>query len=298
MAEASHLAAKCDASPHFRSQDATPQRIRWVGATSGCGHLNVRAWSRLSARFARCSTTFGCSLRLEHHAARRFPKRVPAAPGVTTVTPMDIDVEQVSKLGRDLAQLGARVQDLRLFILRVSAIVAIVLMAIGLVLPAWSEEIDEKQVTARVLTVGFVAPGRSTSSGPRPRIGFLGLVLVVLLLCGVLVNAVIVGNGGREGSRVRGSSQHWPSSGQWSRPCSRTSGGSPMSPTSPVVWARSCCWSVYRRRGSSFATGPGRTCGSGSPGSVEPRTSRRRQARAGLARERPTVGSTAAAAAA
>ena len=117
---------------------------------------------------------------------------------------MDMDVEQVSRLKRDLAQLDARVQDLRLFILRVSAIVALALIAVGLVLPAWSEEIDEEQVTARVLTVGFVSPTESTDGfGTAATIGFLGLLLVVLLLCGVLVNSVMLGIGG-EGSRVRG----------------------------------------------------------------------------------------------
>ena len=115
---------------------------------------------------------------------------------------MDMDVEQVSRLKRDLAQLDARVHDLRLFILRVSAIVALALIAVGLVLPAWSEEIDEEQVTARVLTVGFVTQPID-EFGTAATIGFLGLLLVVLLLCGVLVNSVMLGNGG-EVSRVRG----------------------------------------------------------------------------------------------
>jgi len=115
---------------------------------------------------------------------------------------MDIDVQQVSKLKRDLAQLDARVRDLRVFVLRVSAIAALALIAFGLVLPAWSEEIDEEQVTARVLTVGFVTQ-TVDDFGTAATIGFLGLLLVVLLLCGVLVNSVMLGNGG-EGSRVRG----------------------------------------------------------------------------------------------
>ena len=120
------------------------------------------------------------------------------------MTPMNMDVEQVSKLKRDLGQLNAQVHDLRLFILRVSAVVALALIAVGLMLPAWSEEIDEEQVTARVLTVGFMTPSGSTDGfGTAATIGFLGLLLVVLLLCGVLVNSVLLGNGG-EGSRVRG----------------------------------------------------------------------------------------------
>jgi len=117
---------------------------------------------------------------------------------------MDMDVEQVSKLKRDLALLHGQVHDLRLFILRVSAFVALAVIAVGLVLPAWSEEIDEEQVTARVLTVGFMSPSETTDGfGTAATIGFLGLLLVVLLLCGVLVHSVLLGNGG-EGARVRG----------------------------------------------------------------------------------------------
>jgi len=104
---------------------------------------------------------------------------------------------------RDLAQLDARVRELRLFILRLSAIVALALIAVGLVLPAWSEEIDEKETTARVLTVGFTSPSETVDGfGTAAIVGFLGLLLVVLLLCGVLVNSVIWGNGG-QGARLR-----------------------------------------------------------------------------------------------
>ena len=117
---------------------------------------------------------------------------------------MDIGVEQVSKLRRDVAQLEAQVRDLRLVVLRASAIVALALIAVGLVLPAWSEETDDKQVTARVLTVGFMSLSEPVGQfGTAATIGFLGLLLVVLLLCGVLVNSVLAGNG-REGARVRG----------------------------------------------------------------------------------------------
>jgi hypothetical protein len=124
-------------------------------------------------------------------------------PGVTTVTPMDMDVEQVSRLKRDLARMDTRLQDLRLFILRLSVIVALVLIAVGLVLPAWSGEMDEEQVTARVVTVGFIEPSEQVDGfGTAAIIGFLGLLLVVLLLCGVLVNSVIWGNG-RQGARLR-----------------------------------------------------------------------------------------------
>ncbi len=117
---------------------------------------------------------------------------------------MDNGLEQVIKLRRELAQQSAQLRDLQLLLLRVSGVVAIVLMAIGLVLPAWSEEIDDKQVTARVLTVGFSAlSGPDEQAGTAPAIGFIGLVVVVVLLCGLLVNAVVAG-GGREGVGVRG----------------------------------------------------------------------------------------------
>ena len=105
---------------------------------------------------------------------------------------------------RQLAQQDAQLHELRLFVLRVSAVVALAIIAVGLVLPAWSEEIDEEQVTARVLTVGFMTSSESTDGfGTAATIGFLGLLLVVLLLCGLLVNSVILGNG-RDGGRVRG----------------------------------------------------------------------------------------------
>ena len=116
---------------------------------------------------------------------------------------MDMDVDQVSRLRRDLAHLDAQVRELRLFILRLSAIVALALIAVGLVLPAWSEEVDEKQVTARVLTVGFTSPSETIDGfGIAATVGFLGLLLVVLLLCGVLVSSVIWGNG-QQGARLR-----------------------------------------------------------------------------------------------
>ena len=120
------------------------------------------------------------------------------------MAPMARDVEQVSKLKRELAQLHAQVHDLRLIVLRLSAVGALVLIAVGLVLPAWSEETDGEEVTARVLTVGFMSLSETAGSfGTAARIGFLGLLLVVLLICGVLLNSVMAGNG-REGARVRG----------------------------------------------------------------------------------------------
>jgi hypothetical protein len=122
----------------------------------------------------------------------------------TTVTRMDNTQEQVIKLRRELSQQNAQLRELQLLMLRVSGVAAIVLMVIGLVLPAWSEEIDDKHLTARVLTVGFVALwGQDEQVSAVPGIGFIGLVVVVLLLCGLLVNAVAAG-GGREGAGLRG----------------------------------------------------------------------------------------------
>jgi hypothetical protein len=117
---------------------------------------------------------------------------------------MDNGLDQVTKLRRELAQQSVQLRELQLLMLRVSGVAAIVLMAIGLVLPAWSEEIDDKHLTARVLTVGFNAfSGPDEQAGTAVAIGFIGLVVVVVLLCGLLVNAVVAG-GGREGAGVRG----------------------------------------------------------------------------------------------
>jgi hypothetical protein len=118
---------------------------------------------------------------------------------------MEMDVAQVSKLKRDVAQLAAQVHDLRVVVLRVSAIVAMALIAVGLVLPAWSEVIDDETVTARVLTTAFMTSGEAYGGfDTAARIGFIGLLLVLVLLCGVLVNSVMAGNGRAEGARVRG----------------------------------------------------------------------------------------------
>ena len=117
---------------------------------------------------------------------------------------MEKGLDQVTRLRRELAQQGAQLRDLQLLMLRVSGVAAIVLMAIGLVLPAWSEELDDKNVTARTLTTGFVAIwGEQEQVSVAPGVGFIGLVVVVLLLCGLLVNAVLAG-GGREAAGVRG----------------------------------------------------------------------------------------------
>ena len=125
-------------------------------------------------------------------------------PAATTVTRKDNALEQVNKLRRELAQQNVQLRELQLLLLRVSGVAAIVLMAIVLVLPAWYEELDDKQVTARVLTTGFVAIwGEEEQVNIAVGVGFIGLVVVVLLLCGLLVNAVTAG-GGREGAGVRG----------------------------------------------------------------------------------------------
>ena len=156
---------------------------------------------------------------------------------------MDKDVEQVSRLRRDLAQLDARVQELRLFILRLSAIVALALIAVGLVLPAWSEEVDEKQVTARVLTVGFTSPSETIDGfGTAAVVGFLGLLLVVLLLCGVLVNSVIWGNGG-QGRELRNVIGSLAVIGPVVASLFSYVGWVSESQTSRAVGARSYCWS-------------------------------------------------------
>ena len=127
---------------------------------------------------------------------------------------MDNGLEQVTRLRRELAQQSAQLRELQLLLLRVSGVAAIVLMAIGLVLPAWSEELDDKPVTARVLTTGFVAIwGEEEQVSVAPGVGFIGLVVVVLLLCAcwsTLSSQVVDVRAPDLAER----SQHWPSSGR------------------------------------------------------------------------------------
>ena len=135
-------------------------------------------------------------------------------PAATTVTRKDNALEQVNKLRRGCRQQNVQLRELQLLLLRVSGVAAIVLMAIVLVLPAWYEELDDKQVTARVLTTGFVAIwGEEEQVNIAVGVGFIGLVVVVLLLCGSLVNAVTAG-GGRRAPEFAGRSRHWLSSGR------------------------------------------------------------------------------------
>ena len=56
-----------------------------------------------------------------------------------------------------------------------------------------------------MVTAGFMGLSQSFDEfAAAASIGFLGLLLVLLLLCGVLVNSVMAGNGHAGGSLVRG----------------------------------------------------------------------------------------------
>ena len=104
-----------------------------------------------------------------------------------------------------VALLGAQVHALRLLLLRLSAIVAIALIAVGVVLPAWSERPEDEPTTVRVITAGFMGLSQSFDEfAGAATVGFLGLLLVLLLLCGLLVSSVMAGNGRAQGARVRG----------------------------------------------------------------------------------------------
>lgn len=118
---------------------------------------------------------------------------------------MDKADDRGAQIAREVAQLGAQVRSLRLAVLRVPAILAVALIVAGSLLPAWSETVDDEPQTRRVLIVGFQAlsePGGGF--GVAAGIGFLGLLVILLLLCGVLVNSVIAGQGRAEHARVRG----------------------------------------------------------------------------------------------
>ncbi len=56
---------------------------------------------------------------------------------------MDSDGEQARQVRREIAELREQVHALRLLALRVSAVVAVALVAVGSVLPAWVDETAE-----------------------------------------------------------------------------------------------------------------------------------------------------------
>ena len=118
---------------------------------------------------------------------------------------MDNDSDQSAQLRREVSQLRAQVHAVRLLVLRLAVIVVLAVMAVGLVLPAWYDDIGEKDVTVRVLTVAFVASSEPVDQFAGAAItGFLGLLVVLLLLAGLLLTSVMQGTGHAKGGLVRG----------------------------------------------------------------------------------------------
>ena len=115
---------------------------------------------------------------------------------------MDDDQEQLTQMRRDVTRLRVQVHDLRLLALRLPVVLALALIVVGSVMPAWSETIEDEAFTARVATAGFQAFAASDDDRAVViGIGFLGLLVVLLLLCGVLVNSILAGQGRSERER-------------------------------------------------------------------------------------------------
>lgn len=95
------------------------------------------------------------------------------------------------QLSRDVARLQSQVTSLRILLLRVAVTVCLALLLVGLVLPAAHGTQDGKEQTVRVLTAGFqaFADDDGGSAAIALGIGFLGLLVVVLLLAGLLLQA-------------------------------------------------------------------------------------------------------------
>jgi hypothetical protein len=118
------------------------------------------------------------------------------------------DGGRATQLTRDVARLQSQVHSLRVALLRAAVTICLVLLLVGLVAPAWHDRIDGDPVTVRVLTAGFLVFAHAGGSGTQIAlgIGFLGLLVVVLLLAGLLVQAVLADDDWHpnRGSVVRG----------------------------------------------------------------------------------------------
>jgi hypothetical protein len=118
------------------------------------------------------------------------------------------DGGSVTQLSTDVARLQSQVQSLRVALFRVAVTACLALLLVGLVLPAAHDVNDGDQETLRVLTAGFQAFAHADGSGTiiAVGIGFLGLLVVVLLLGGLLLQAVLADNDWHpnRGSLLRG----------------------------------------------------------------------------------------------
>lgn len=112
------------------------------------------------------------------------------------------------RLENDLAATLSQIEGLRRGLLRSGAVVAVVLLVLGLVLPMYTVIVDEKPATVRVLTAAFQilsdpADGGYRALGIVVGIGFLGLSIAVVMLIGILLFSVIGGAGKRRYAWIR-----------------------------------------------------------------------------------------------
>ena len=118
------------------------------------------------------------------------------------------DGGSVTQLTRDLARLRSQVESLRLALFRLTVTICLALLGLGLLLPAWRAPVDGDPLTARVLTAGFQGFAHADGDGAEVAIGigFLGLLVVVLVLAGLLVQAALTDHDfhPNRGSLVRG----------------------------------------------------------------------------------------------
>ena len=113
--------------------------------------------------------------------------------------------EQAVQVRRELSQLKRQVQELRILVLRVPAVLAVILIAVGSFLPLWHDDYEGEPRTMRMIWAGFQA--FRDASGDQTAvpfgIGFTGLLVVLLLLCYILLSSVVGLQGTRRWASVR-----------------------------------------------------------------------------------------------
>lgn len=112
------------------------------------------------------------------------------------------------RLENDLAATRSQIEGLCRGLFRGGAVVAVVVLVLGLVLPMYTVIVDEKPATVRVLTAAFQILSDPGDGGYRALgivvgIGFLGLSIAVVMLIGILLFSVIGGAGKRRNAWIR-----------------------------------------------------------------------------------------------
>lgn len=112
------------------------------------------------------------------------------------------------RLENDLAATRSQIEGLRRGLLRGGAALVAVVLMLGLALPMYNDVVDDKPVTVRVLTAAFQAFGDPGEGDDKAfsivvGIGFLGLLIVVVMLIGILLFSVIGGAGRRRTALIR-----------------------------------------------------------------------------------------------